>query len=331
VFNSQYGILTDTFDSSKLTTIITKNKFNISQYAFQPTTLSSSSTDATFSNNTIRCYESTILTDSGNTSTLKIQIKGNTASQSQDCVRLFLAQSAIATGSITDNTFSTAGDYGIRIETYNDTSFTGDIKNNNIIQTGNYGIDIFTGDNSSFTGDINNTRIQAVNFLIKTQNVTSSTYSGNIIGNTFVGQDDDDTILWEPNTSGTIFSTISNNIFTGNYDALDLINSGTGTTTFNILNNTIRNSGTTGIFLVNSGTNLQGTISENIFQGFGDTGVSVTNSAGTMCLQFNDNTANPYPNAYSIEGTVGTLNLVTPTGNFGQLITSGTTPVSSCP
>jgi hypothetical protein len=120
-------------------------------------------------------------------------------------------------------------------------------------------------------------------------------------------------------------------VFTGNYSAIDLENSGTGTTTIQILNNTVQNSSTTGIFVTNSGTSFQGTISGNTFQGFGTNAVDATNSAGTMCLKLNNNTAYPYPNAYVFGATGGTLNLVTPTGNSGQIVTTGVTPVTQCP
>ena len=133
------------------------------------------------------------------------------------------------------------------------------------------------------------------------------------------------------NSTGNASSTIANNSFTGNYSAMDLSNDGTGTTTLQILNNTVQNSSDTGIFLTNSGTNLGATISGNSFKGFGINGVNVTNNGGEMCLNFNNNSSNPYPNAYIIGAVGGTLNLVTPTGNLGQLQTTGTTPVSSCP
>ncbi len=86
------------------------------------------------------------------------------------------------------------------------------------------------------------------------------------------------------------------------------------------------------MFIANSGTNKEVSILGNTFQGFVANAVDASNSAGTMCLELNNNTATPYANAYLIAQTGGTLNLVTPTGNSGQLQTTGTvTSVSSCP
>jgi parallel beta-helix repeat protein len=301
--NSYYGVYTITNNQSQLTANITNNSFNVYEYAFEPETHNTSFTNAIFTNNSINCYEYPIYINSLDSSTIAVNISNNTMSSYEYFIYTDLAGSANLTGKISNNTLNSIY-YGIYTNMANSSHFAADI-NNNVMSSGYDHIFITQQDSSS--------------------------YSGNIIGNTFVGQDDDDTILWEPNTSGIVSSTISNNLFTGNYDALDLINSGAGTTTFEILNNTVQNSTGAGIYLTNSGTSLQATVSGNTFQGFGINAVTVSNSAGEMCLKLNNNNSNPYPNAYMISATGGTLNLVTPTGNLGQLQTTGTTPVTQCP
>jgi parallel beta-helix repeat protein len=301
--NSSYGVYTISNNQSQLTVNIANNSFNVYAYAFEPETHNTSFTNAIFTNNSINCYDYPIYIDSLDSSTIAVNISNNTMNSYEYSICTDLAGSANLTGTIKNNTLNPLY-YAIYTDMQNSAHFGADI-NDNAISSGYYHIYISQEDSSSYTGDI--------------------------IGNTFVGQDDDDTILWKPNTSGIVSSIISKNLFTGNYDALDLINLGTGTTTFEILNNTIQNSSGSGIYLTNSGTSLQATVSGNTFQGFATNAVSVTNSAGEMCLQFNNNTSNPYPNAYVIDATGGTLNLVTPSGNLGQLETTGTTPVTQCP
>jgi hypothetical protein len=301
--NSVFGIYTLTYDQSQLTTSVTNNTFNVYGYAFGPEPYNSSLVSANFNNNTINCYGYPIYLYTQDTSTMAVNITNNTTNSYEYAVYTILANNSNLTGTISNNTFNSLY-YGI----YNELNA-----------------------NSNFAVNINNNAIKSAYYHIETTNSDASTYSGNIIGNTFVGQDEDDTVYWSAGTTGTVSSTIANNMFTGNYSALDLDNSGTGTTTFQVLNNTIQNSSTTGIFLTNSGTNLQANVSGNAFQKFATNAVNVSNSSGATCLQFNNNTANPYPNAYLIHSTGGTLNLVTPTGNLGQLQTTGTTPVTSCP
>jgi parallel beta-helix repeat protein len=301
--NSEYGVYTITNNQSQLTSSITDNAFNVYEYAFEPETHSSSFTNATFTNNSITCYEYAIYIESLDSSTLAVNISKNTVSNYEYAFYTDLSDSANLTGTIGNNTLNSLY-YGISTNTANSSNFAADI-NNNVINSAYYHIDISNND--------------------------SSAYSGNIIGNTFVGQDNDDTIYWNVNTSGTVSSIISNNLFTGNYGAIDLVKSGTGTATLEILNNTVQNSSYAGIGIANSGTNFRATVSGNTFQGFGTNAVNVSNTAGEMCLKLNNNTSNPYPNAYVIDVTGGTLNLVTPTANLGQLEATGTTPVSLCP
>jgi hypothetical protein len=301
--NSYQGIYTITNNDSQLISSITNNSFNVYEYALEPETHNSSSTNVTFANNSINCYEYGIYIDSLDTSTIAVNISNNTVASYEYAFYTDLAGSASLTGSISNNTINSLY-YGI----YSDIA-----------------------NSSSFGADINNNVISSAYYHIETYNTDSSAYSGNIIGNTFIGEDGDDTIYWDINTSGTVSSVISKNLFTGNYSAMDLTRANTGPTTLQILNNTIQNSSYAGIAMANSGTNFQATVSGNTFQGFGTNAVNVSNSAGEMCLKFNNNTSNPYPNAYVIGSTGGTLNLVSPTGNLGQLQTTGTTPVTQCP
>jgi hypothetical protein len=208
-------------------------------------------------------------------------------------------------------------------------SITGSIDNNNV-NTSSAGFNITTNNTSNFAANITN-NVMYVQFLMNGTNVDSSTYSGVISGNTFIGNDGGDpSIQWNAGSAGAVSVTFSDNLWTGAFSGVTLASSGTGVTTFEFLNNTIQNS-TGSLFIGNSGTNLRTTISDNAFQGFVQNAVNVTNTAGEMCLNLNNNTSNPYPNAYSITSTGGTLNLVPPTGNVGQIITSGTTSASHCP
>ena len=303
VINSSNGVYTITNNQSQLSTTISNNAFNVYEYAFEPETHNSSLTNATFSNNSINCYDYAVYIDSLDSSTLAINIDKNTISSYEYAIYTDLAGSANLTGTI----------------------------NNNTINSLYYGIYSDIANSSNFGADIDNNVISSAYYHIEVYNLGSSGYSGNIIGNTFVGQDEDDTIYWDMTTTGNISSTISNNLFTGNYSAIDLSNSGTGITAFKILNNTIQNSSNNGISIANSGTNFQASVSSNNFQGFGVNAVIVSNTAGDMCLGFNNNVSFPYPNAYMISSTGGTLNLITPIGNVGQLQTTGTTPVTTCP
>ncbi len=302
VVNSSNGVYTITNNQSQLAANITNNAFNVYEYAFEPETHNSSLTNATFSNNSINCYDYPVYIDSLDSSTLAINVSNNTMNCYEYAIYTDLAGSANVTGNITNNTINSLY-YGIY------SSVTG---------------------TSNFAANIINNEINSAYYHIEISNSGSSSYSGNIMRNTFVGQDDDDTIYWDITSSGSISSTISNNLFTGNYSALDLNASGTGIIAFNISNNTIQNSGHDGIGIVNSSTSFQASVSNNTFQGFGTNAVTISNTAGGMCLEFNDNTAYPYPNAYTISSTGGTLNLVPPTGNVGQLETTGTTPVTHC-
>ncbi len=300
--DSLYGIYIITNNQSQLTAKIVNNTFNVYEYAFEPETYNSSSINAIFANNTVNSYDYPIYILSENTSTISVNIRNNTMSCYEYAIYTDLTGSAQLTGTISDNTINSLY----------------------------YGIYSGLANSSSFAADINNNTINSAYYHIETASADSSTYSGNIIGNTFFGQDNDDTIYWSIATSGTVTSTISNNVFTGNYGAIDLANTGTGMTTIDIANNTIQNSSNAGIAIANSGSNFQTTVSGNTFQGFGVNAAQISNTAGLMCLKFNDNTSNPYPNAYVISATGGTLNLVTPKGNLGQLQATGTIPVSQC-
>jgi len=303
VINSYDGVYTTTNNQSQLTSTITNNAFNVYEDAFEPETHNTSTTNATFTNNSINCYDYAIYIDTLDASTLAVNISDNTMSCYEYAIYSDLAGTSTVSGTISNNTINALYD-----ATYTDVAGS-----------------------SHFAADINNNVISSAYYHLDINTNGSSTYSGNVIGNTFIGQDNDDTLYWTISSSGNVTSTIADNVFTGNYSAIDLENSGTGTTTIQVLNNTIKNSSTTGIFVTNSGTTFQGTISGNTFQGFGTNAVDVGNSAGTMCLKLNNNTSYPYPNAYVIGATGGTVNLVTPEGNSGQIVTTGVTPVSQCP
>jgi hypothetical protein len=301
--NSYEGIYTTTNNGSKLIANVMNNTFNVYEYAFEPETHNTSSMDATFANNTVNSYEYPVYLYSLDSSMLAVNISENTLNSYEYSIYTDLAGSATLTGTIDNNTINSLY-YGI----YNGMT-----------------------DSSNFAVDINNNVISSAYYHIENSNSGSSTYSGSITGNTFVGEDDDDTIYWSMGTSGNITSSISNNVFTGNYSALDLSSSSTGIVTLGFLNNQVQNSGTYGVSLVSSGADFQATVSNNTFQGFGTNAVYVNNSGGEMCLNLNNNSSNLYPNAYVVSGTGGTLNLVTPTGNLGQLQATGTTAVSECP
>ena len=298
--NSTDGIYTVTNNQSQLTANIVNNAFNIYEYAFEPETHNSSFTNATFTNNIINCYDYPIYIDTLDASTLTVDISNNIA----NCY-----------------------EYGIYSDLAGTSSVTGTISNNTI-NANSYGIYSDNAGSSTFGADINNNVISSSYYHIELYNSASSVYSGNVIGNTFIGEDGDDTIYFNFNTTGAVSSTISNNLFTGNYGAIDLVNSGTGQTRIEILNNTVQNSSYVGVSLVNSGADFQATVSDNTFQGFGTNAVNISNTGTQACIGFNNNTSTPYPNAYVINSTAGVLNLVTPAGNSGQLQTSGTTPVS---
>ncbi len=301
--NSYYGIFMVTHEQSQLTTSVTNTLFDVESYAFEPETHDASLITSAFNNNTINCTYYPIYLYSQDTSSMAVNITNNTTTSYEYAVYTDLLGSSTLTGTISNNAFDSLY----------------------------YGLYTTLSNNSNYAVNITNNKITTAYSHIATSNSGASTYSGNIIGNTFIAQDEDDTIHWTANTSGMVSSIIANNSFTGNDRAMYLQNSGMGTTSFQILNNTIQNASVTGVFLTNNGTNLQANISGNAFQGFGTHAADISNSAGVTCLQFNNNSANPYPNAYLIQGTGGTLNLVPPTGNLGQLQATGTTPVISCP
>jgi hypothetical protein len=164
----------------------------------------------------------------------------------------------------------------------------------------------------------------------------SGTFSGDITNNTFQIMDDDNVItLSFGGAQSPSFPdlNIANNVFTGGDSGLYIENSSTSGTlsSISVTNNTFNYLSGYGVEVSNTGSNqLNLDFTGNLFNGFVTNAVNMDQSSGTSCVQLNNNTANLFPNAYSITGTGGTLNLVTPTGNIGQVTTSGTTPVSSC-
>ena len=271
-------------------------------YAFTLALSNESVAELIIQNSTMNSYYGLEIS-CADSSSLALNIGNNTISNYEYAISIGLADSSDISGTLSDNTVNSLY----------------------------YGISVTTSDSSNFTANINNNVINSAYYHIETTNSNLSTYSGTLIGNTFIGQDGDDTVYWSAGTSGTVSSTIANNLFTGNASGITLVNSGAGAASFEMLNNTIQNSTTAGIGIVNSGANLVTAISGNTFQGFSINALSVSNTAGEMCLQFNNNTSNLYPNAYVIGATGGTLNLVAPTGNLGHLQTTGTTSVSACP
>ena len=98
-----------------------------------------------------------------------------------------------------------------------------------------------------------------------------------------------------------------------------------------MINNSFNYQSGNGVQVNNTGSNpLNLDITGNTFNGFQTNAVNMTQSSGTSCVQLNNNTANLFPNAYLLNASGGTLNLVPPTGNVGQVTATGTTSVSSC-
>ncbi len=135
-----------------------------------------------------------IYIDTLDASTLAVNISDNTMSSYEYAIYSDLAGTSTVSGTISNNTINALYD-----ATYTDVAGS-----------------------SHFAADINNNVISSAYYHLDIRTNGSSTYSGNVIGNTFVGEDGDDTIYWNFSTSGNVTSTIADNVFTGNYSAIDL-------------------------------------------------------------------------------------------------------------
>ena len=234
---------------------------------------------------------------------------------------------------VSNNTIH-AYDYGIYLQTSETTA--------NLTTTGNtfftqqdYPIYYDLQPNSNITTNISNNSLTGPYYLVYISN-NGSTCSGEIISNTFTVVDDDVAIYLD--TSGPASfpdMTISNNTFiAGDYVVDIALGASTPTSSsISILNNSFTASNSYGIQMTSVGADiLSANVSGNTFQGFTTNAINVQQTgAGSTCLEFNNNITTPFPNAYLLQQTAGTFNLVTPIGNVGQLTTTGTiTPVSSC-
>jgi hypothetical protein len=162
----------------------------------------------------------------------------------------------------------------------------------------------------------------------------TSTLSANITNNTFNAYGDDESVQAQLYDTSSCTLNVSNNTFIGGYDGFYLVNASSGSpSSASLTNNSFSSSFEDGIIVYNSGsTNLGLEIVGNVFQGFGTNAVNVNqDNSAALCLELNDNSSNPFPNAYLLNQTMGIFNLQTPVGNVGQLTQTGTiTPVSSC-
>jgi hypothetical protein len=162
----------------------------------------------------------------------------------------------------------------------------------------------------------------------------TSTLSANISNNTFQAYSDDDVFYFDLFGAAVADVTFANNAFIGGYGGFDLSNTSTGSpSTFTLTNNLFSALYEYGMYVDSTGSNsIVLEVIGNTFQGFGTNAVNINQGgSGTTCLELNKNSSNVFPNAYLLQQTAGTFNLVAPVGNSGQLTQSGTiTPVSSC-
>jgi hypothetical protein len=202
----------------------------------------------------------------------------------------------------------------------------------NTMVSGDYGIEIELYNAANLTATISDNVINVPYYAASFYSANSSILSIDMVNNTLTAFEDDYLLYAETTTSSNTSMNLSNNTVLAGTQGVYFDNAGTGPTSLSINNNVFSYSNGGGVEVVSSGANnLYLEINGNTFNGFVTNAINVQSSAGTACLEMNNNTSNLFPNAYLLNQTGGTFNLVTPVGNIGQLTETGTiTPVSSC-
>jgi hypothetical protein len=164
---------------------------------------------------------------------------------------------------------------------------------------------------------------------------SSATASGSLTlsGNTIIGSEDAIDLTFGGTDS--IQMTISNNTLSatpamGSGYAVNASTTGAGSPTLILENNTVAASG--GFNLAASAGSSIWNVNGNTFTASGSTPVSATTTGGAVCMQLNNNIANPTPNAYILSSTGSPgITYNTPTGNIGGFSATGTAVEGSCP
>ena len=126
---------------------------------------------------------------------------------------------------------------------------------------------------------------------------------------------------------GPITTNFTNNTLNGDALALTVDLDG-ATHTMNLSDNVVPSGG--GFNLTATSGSAAWAVNGNEFTALSSPPVNATSNGGSICMQLNNNTAYPAPNAYTLTNSSGTFNISSLEGNIGEVIQSGTT-VEPCP
>ena len=232
---------------------------------------------------------------------------------------------------MTNNTISTSASYGASISANNNSNLTGNIKDN-VMTSSEYSLFLGNSGSSTCSVNIQNNTLNSPYYPLNLE-TSGISYTGQITGNTIYAADNDELFFWNIGGTCAASATVAGNFFSGGYYVLDIENNSTGTSNITIANNVVESTAAPAFYLHNNAANQYNlTVENNTLSGAGvGNAIQVVNDAGNTCLEFNNNTADAWPNAFSLTRSGGNLYVVTPTGNQGQIVQSGTTPVTTCP
>lgn len=207
--------------------------------------------------------------------------------------------------------------------------------NTNLSMSGNtfigYSPMYFDQTGGNFNAIINDNTFTAAGYASFYYAASAGSASMNITGNTitsggFSGADGSALYLSLAG-AGTFNTSITDNTLNGVAFAADVAVTA-ATHNMNLSNNTISSGG--GYSLTTGAASATWLVNGNTFSAVNTTPVAATITAGSLCMQLNDNTAYPITGAYLLQNTGGTFTLNLPQGNIGQLTTTGVT-IQKCP
>lgn len=127
---------------------------------------------------------------------------------------------------------------------------------------------------------------------------------------------------------GTFNTSITDNSLNGEAFAVNIVSTTASSHVMNLSNNTVTTGG--GFSLSSGATSARWMVNGNTFSGVGTPPVGASTTAGSLCMQLNNNTAFPITGAYILQNLGGTFLLNPTQGNIGQLTATGVT-IQTCP